>query len=168
VSLWTLLAASEARAEIYKCVGSDGKATFTSDPGACPGTKPHELKSKVQHVIEQPGTRARRAASPAVRRAGPRNDGHESMWRRKRPEAEAALQEVEGQLVKLGKAVKACNRGGEWYRTSESGIREHIPCEEFQTRLRDAEQKREQLVDYLAEGLEDECRRAGCQPGWVR
>jgi hypothetical protein len=156
--------AAGAGTGIYECVGPDGKTVFTSDANACPGTKPHVLQKQLQTVVEGQGQRSR----PAARRSGGSNDGIERMWRSKRPAAEQELRQAEEHLRQMLSVVKSCNRGGEWYQTGESGIRQHIPCEELRDRLQEAQQKRDDLVEYLANGLEDECRRAGCQPGWVR
>jgi hypothetical protein len=90
------------------------------------------------------------------------------MWRRKRPEAEAELRDVEQRVQHMTAVLRACNRGGEWYQTDESGMRQHVPCSELREKHGELARRREELALYLAEGLEDECRRAGCQPGWVR
>lgn len=160
--------AAGAGAGIYECVGPDGKTVFTSDANACPGTKPHVLQKQLQTVVEGQGARSHQSSRPAARRSGGSNDGIERMWRSKRPAAERELRQAEEHLRQMLSVVKSCNRGGEWYQTGESGIRQHIPCEELRDRLQEAQQKRDDLVEYLADGLEDECRRAGCQPGWVR
>ena len=163
------LLAAEAYAGIYKCTGPDGKTVFTSDRSACPGAKPHVLKKKLQTVLDGHDSRVlQKRSRPAARRVGAKDDGIERMWRRKRPEAERELEQVEAQLTRMLQVIKGCNRGGEWYRTEESGIRTHVPCSELQERYTEIQQKRGKLVRYLADGLEDECRRAGCQPGWVR
>jgi hypothetical protein len=164
-----ILLAGPVSAGIYKCPGPDGKIVFTSDPTACPGAKPHVLKKQVQNVLEDHNARSRqRSTRPAARRSLARGDGIEKMWRRKRPTGERDLAQAERRLARMRNVIKACNRGGEWYRTDESGIRSHIPCSELQSKMANAQKKRDDLVSYLDEGLEDECRRAGCQPGWIR
>ena len=90
------------------------------------------------------------------------------MWRRKRPTAEQELKKVEVRAKAMKQVVGACNRGSEWYTTEESGIRKHIPCSELRERNDALVKKQQELAAYLVDGLEDECRRAGCQPGWVR
>jgi hypothetical protein len=90
------------------------------------------------------------------------------MWRRKRPVAEQELRQVDERIATMNTVIKTCNRGGEWYKTEASGIRKHIPCGELRSRQADIEKRQQELVEYLEDGLEDECRRAGCQPGWVR
>lgn len=156
-------------AGIYRCQGADGKTIFTSDPTACPNPKPHVLKKKVQNVLGEKSSPALRGGSrPAARRGSRKGDGLEKMWRGKRPAAERELQEVRQRVANMKQVVKACNRGSEWYSTDESGMRKHIPCNELREKYEALETRQRELDVYLAEGLEDECRRAGCQPGWVR
>lgn len=172
---WLMLAfwlvAGSADAEIYKCVGPDGKTFFTSDRTACKGAQPHVLKKKVQNVLDDRSSPVRRNGGPPARpapRAASPGDGLESMWRRKRPAAEEELRQLGQQLQNMNSVIRSCNRGGEWYQTEESGIRKHIPCEELRERQAKLGQRQADLTEYLKNGLEDECRRAGCQPGWVR
>jgi hypothetical protein len=167
LGLACVLFAAGAQAAIYKCTGPDGKTIYTGNRSQCPNAKPHVLKKKVQTVVDDGAVRRRRPG-PAARRSGARDDGLERMWKSKRPAAERNLMEAEERLSKMQNVIRACNRGGEWYRIEESGIRTHISCEELRAKLSQVQQRRDDLVHYLAEGLEDECRRAGCQPGWVR
>ena len=164
-------AASVVSAEpgIYKCTDDEGRTRYTSDPSHCPNAEKQVLKKQVQKVIEGEGRRRERVA-PAARRAS-RNgssDGLQSMWQGKRPAAERELEDVDRRLERMKQVIKACNRGGEWYKTDDAGIRQHISCEELRARDAELQSRRSELVEYLADGLEDECRRAGCQPGWVR
>lgn len=173
IAVATLLCvASSAQAGIYKCVGPDGRVTFTSDPGSCPNAKPHVLKARVQTVIDSSTSEAARARSAAraaaARSGGEGRDELEKMWRRKRGETQAKLQQVERSWTQLQSMIKGCNRGGEWFRKDEAGIRQHVPCGELQTRRQAIEKERDDLTEYLRIGIEDDCRRAGCIPGWIR
>ena len=47
-------------------------------------------------------------------------------------------------------------------------MREDYSCDEAHESYERATERRKELKRYLAGGLEDECRRAGCLPGWVR
>jgi hypothetical protein len=156
---------------IYRCTGADGKTVFTSNPSACPNAKPHVLKSKLQTVIESPGSasssRGARASRPAAR-APARADGLEQMWRRKRSEKQQQLAQLDRSLHRAKSMAKGCNRGGEWYSTDESGIRKHVSCDKVKARLRRLEMERAELQEYLRSGIEDECRKADCLPGWIR
>jgi hypothetical protein len=43
-----------------------------------------------------------------------------------------------------------------------------VKCNELSTRLAELDGEESRLREYLASGLEEECRRAGCEPGWIR
>ena len=171
VAAMSTLGGTSVEAGIYKCTGPDGKPFFTGDPTACKGAKPHVLKKKVQRVQNSRSSRMLRSGgaparlAPSARAAG---DGLEDMWRRKRPAAEQKLTRLGERITRMNAVIRTCNRGGEWYKTEESGIRKHVPCGELRSRQADFEKRRTELVEYLKDGLEDECRRAGCRPGWVR
>lgn len=175
--LW-LLAPWPVGAEIFKCKGADGKTVYTSDPSVCPGAKPHELKTEMQTVV--PSSRASR---PATVRAAPEKeaagaagtgataappDGLREMWRRKRPEAEAKLVELQEQAEYLHAVIGGCNRGSTWYAKDEAGLKRYVSCDELKRRGLRFDQQIAELEAYLAGGLEEECRRAGCLPGWIR
>jgi len=175
--LW-LLVPSPVGAEIFKCTGADGKTVYTSDPTVCPGAKPHELKTEMQTVV--PSSRASRPA--AVRTAAEKEaageagngakggvpDGLMEMWRRKRPEAEAKLAELKDRAKYLHAVIGGCNRGSTWYAKDEAGLKRYVSCDELKRRGLRIGQELAKLEAYLAGGLEDECRRAGCLPGWIR
>jgi hypothetical protein len=169
---FVLFAVTSAEAGIYKCVGADGRTTFTSDPASCASAEPYELKARIQKSIDSSKSRALARRLSTGRAASPSGvapeDGHEEMWRRKRGAARQELQNAERQVERAMSMAKGCNRGGEWFRKDASGIRKHVPCEEIKSRVGEAEKMRDDLKRYLASGLEDECRRAGCLPGWVR
>ena len=166
-----LAPAAVAAEGIYRCTGADGKTVFTSDRSACPNAKPHVLKSRIQKVVESPGSastsRRARASRPAAR-APARADGLEQMWRRKRSEKQQQLGQLDRSLHRAKSMAKGCNRGGEWYSTDESGIRKHVSCDKVKARHRRLENERAELQEYLRSGIEDECRKAGCLPGWIR
>jgi hypothetical protein len=160
------LLAPAAGAGIYKCTSADGSVHYTSDASHCESAEPQVLKRDLQRVLTDDTSRGAGMRPAARRPAG--GDGLEAMWRSKRPKAEQDLAELEKKLARMKNVVRSCNRGGEWYRTSESGIREHVSCDELHAQYAELQQEHQKLVEYLADGLEDECRRAGCQPGWIR
>jgi hypothetical protein len=175
--LW-LLTPSPVAAEIFKCKGADGKTVYTSDPRVCPGAKPHELKGEMLTVV--PSSRAKRPA--AVRTAAEKEaageagngatgglaDGLIEMWRRKRPEAAAKLAELKNHAEYLHAMIGGCNRGSTWYAKDEAGLKRYVSCDELKSRGQRVDREIAKLEAYLAGGLEDECRRAGCLPGWIR
>jgi hypothetical protein len=169
------LLAGSAHAEIFKCVGPNGDVRFTSSAAQCPNAQPHKPSdSAVQRVAkDQPLATARPGAVPARRRSPasgpPDSSGSEALWRNKRAEATQHLHEIEAQLAHIQKAVRWCNDGNLlWVEDNRTGIRKDVPCSEIDATKLLLEDEKQRTERYLAEGLEEECRRAGCLPGWLR
>ena len=166
--LW--LAPSVASAELYKCQGPDGKTLFTSDRSQCPGASAHEPSGNVQR--SQPSAAAAAASALRARPARTRamdDEAEAQAWRAKRRGAESALRETEAQLETLREVAGWCNRGHEVWAEDQDGLRRGVDCEDVDTqRGRELRREQKRLKAYLAEGLEEECRRAGCLPGWLR
>jgi hypothetical protein len=163
--------AAPAGAEIYRCQGPDGKTVYSSDPAACPGTLPHAPERSLQRVGG--GSRGADPAAPAP--AGPQaedgaqgEDAQAAMWKRKRLEAEAELRDLDRNLPELKEVVSWCNRGGELVLEDKVGVREDYSCDEALAAYEKLGARQRELRRYLASGLADECRRAGCLPGWIR
>ena len=164
--LW--LAPSVASAELYKCQGADGKTLFTSDRSQCPGASAHEPSGNVQRSQPSP---AAAAAPPSARPARARamdDEAEAQAWRAKRRGAESALRETEAQLETLREVAGWCNRGHEVWAEDQDGLRHGVDCEDVDTQEAAVRREQKRLKAYLAEGLEEECRRAGCLPGWLR
>jgi Domain of unknown function (DUF4124) len=169
------LLATAAQSEIYKCVGPSGDVRFTSSAAQCPNAPPHKPSdAAVQRVEkERPLATARPGAVPARRRspaaAADDSSGSEALWRGKRAAAAQHLHDVEAQLAHIQKAVRWCNDGNLlWVEDDRTGIRKDIPCSEIDATKEMLEEEQQRVERYLAEGLEEECRRAGCLPGWLR
>jgi len=166
--LLVLVIGSGARAETYRCQGPDGKTLFTSDRSQCPGAQRHESSGRIQHA----GGGAEAPAPPreaAGRAAGPLDEAAEAQaWRTKRTNAEAALAEATAQLGTLHEVASWCHRGGEVFATDRDGLRHDVDCGEIAVEEQALRREQKRLAGYLAEGLEEECRRAGCLPGWIR
>jgi len=163
--LW--LAPSAAEAELYKCRGADGKTLFTSDRSQCPGASAHEPSGRVQRSQASPAAAAPPSARPARARATD-DEAEAQAWRGKRGSAEAALRETENQLETLRQVAGWCNRGAEVWAEDQDGLRHGVDCEDVDTQEAAVRREQKRLEAYLAEGLEEECRRAGCLPGWIR
>ena len=178
----TLLLAAPARAEMYRCTGPDGRPIFTSDASVCPGAARHEPSRDVQRVPgaapswsgdpalagEAPGPAGRRPAPPAARAGDDLDDAQAAMWRRKRTQAEEELRGLERGEGELKEIVSWCNRGGELVIEDEVGLRDRYDCDDAREAYERASVRLKELRRYLSGGLEDECRRAGCLPGWIR
>jgi hypothetical protein len=94
--------------------------------------------------------------------------GQEAIWRGKKLRAEAELRDLEGRLESVRKAAGWCNRGHDLYIEDETGIRRGYDCRKVHNEHEEVKARMAGLRLYLDEGLEDECRRAGCLPGWIR
>jgi uncharacterized protein DUF4124 len=174
------LAGAPAAAEIYRCTGADGKTLFTSDQAACPGAERHDPSRDVQRMQEEPDPSPEELGEPgapgaqdpgAPPTAEPVVEGEDAqaaMWQRKRTDSEAELREIERSYDELEEIVTWCNRGGDLVVEDPTGVREDYSCDEARASYEGASSRRKELKSYLAGGLEDECRRAGCLPGWVR
>ena len=161
-----LATAGTASAEMYKCQGADGKTLYTSDRLQCPGARAHDLKGQVQSV-ERSAPAPSRRRSPAASAA--QDEAGRNRWLQKKREAEAVLHESRQRLLYLERMVTACNRGAELYVEDEdTGIRKGYPCHLVKEDHAATIQSVAQGEQYLAEGLEDACRRSGCLPGWIR
>jgi len=165
------LLAAPAAAEIYKCVGTDGKTTFTSRPDSCPGATPHQLKGRVQTV---PSSDARRLARPPARAVRPpaasagQQQADAARWRAKRTKAEQEKAQVDSNLESYRRIVTGCNRGATYTIKDDTGIMREFSCDEARGTYERMQQRQAELDGYLTGGLADECRRAGCLPGWIR
>lgn len=162
------LAPCAATAELYKCRGPDGKTLFTSDRSQCPGATAHEPSGRLQRSQSSP---APAAAAPSARPARSRavdDEAEAQTWRAKRRGAESALRETESQLETLSAVAGWCNRGAEVWAEDQDGLRHGVDCKDVDTQEAALRREQKRLKTYLAEGLEEECRRAGCLPGWIR
>jgi len=171
-----LLTSSAARAEIFKCVGPNGEVTFVSSAAQCPNAQPLVLKDAAVQRIEkaEPLASARPGAGPVARRApaaaaASDSAGAEALWRNKKAEARQRLQRIDAELQYLQAAVRWCNEGNLlWREDPRTGIRKDVPCSDVDAMKASLDEEKERAEGYLAEGLEEECRRAGCLPGWLR
>jgi hypothetical protein len=66
------------------------------------------------------------------------------------------------------RAATQCNRGASLYTENDTGIRRGYSCDRVREEFDALERAERELRAYLDGGLEEECRRAGCLPGWVR
>lgn len=157
--------------EIYRCTGADGELLFTGDAAQCPGQMPHESKGQLQNfatrpVLEAPPSRTAAALPP---RDDPvAEEAEAARWRVRKRGAESRLQKTDSRLPSLRKAVGWCNRGNSVYSRDDLSIRRNLSCDKLKAQYEELANQAEELRSYLDGGLEEECRRAGCLPGWVR
>jgi hypothetical protein len=174
------LLADAAASEMYRCTGPGGEPVFTSDKSACPGAKPHAPSREVQRAPASPGWsgdpalgseapgRAGPGAPPPAAAADEPEDAQAAMWRRKRSQAREELQALERGHDEIREIVTWCNRGGDLVVEDEVGLRDRYDCQDAREAWERSGSRLRELRAYLDGGLEDECRRAGCLPGWIR
>jgi hypothetical protein len=161
-----------ARAELFRCSGPDGNVVFTDDASVCPGSTPFETTKKVQRV---------QSSAPAAQHAPERleaarhrrmversEDGEAARWKRIKREKEYEFKVVEHNRDRLYGLVSWCNSGGRVVTYDDAGIKQGMDCAELREELSVLEERKTALSDYLSRGLAEECRRAGCLPGWLR
>ena len=163
-----LLASAPAQAELYRCVGADGKVSFTDNPGACGDARVHEPADVIQNVPAVPPPAAPRRPAASRRLQQQAEADAERSWRMKKRQSERELEVLERRREQVRDYVAWCNRGGDLYRKDEAGLKRRVSCDRVDRELEDLEARVASLRAYLDEGLQEECRRAGCLPGWVR
>lgn len=159
-----------AAADLYRCQRGDGSAVYTDNPGSCPNAQTHTPSGALQRVESAPSSR------PAGRAPGPDRavlEQHAAAdtaraWRQKKLRKEEELRAVDQQRQDLQEYVTWCNRGGDLVQRDASGLKRKVSCDSVRDELESLEAQRSELQAYLEEGLEEECRRAGCLPGWIR
>jgi hypothetical protein len=171
VVLWVACGASVAHAEMFRCEGPGGGTIYTSDRSKCPRAEPHQSSGRIQRSIGAGEARTRPerpAPSSPARRAAIDEEAEAQVWRAKRGKAEAELRRARQRLETAHEVAGWCNRGHEVWATDRDGLRRGVDCNEVKRDEQKLRTLTEGIENYLAEGLEEECRRAGCLPGWIR
>jgi len=164
-----LFCSAAARAELYKCQGADGKTLFTSDRSQCPGAAVHEPGGEIQRTQPTgPAHAPTQLRPPRPAALAPDDEAEAQVWRAKRVEAEAALDQARARLAAMRQVAGWCNHGREVFAEDQDGLRQGVSCEEVDATELALRREQKRLEAYLGEGLEEECRRAGCLPGWLR
>jgi Domain of unknown function (DUF4124) len=173
VLLALALPVTAARAELFRCTGPDGKTIFTDSKHTCPGAEPSE-PAGVVHRAETPESHD--AADPAgvapaalSREPGtPDADSEAAQWKQKKRDAESAIEQIQERRAWMKPYVGHCNRGS-WVTTrDDAGIQQVVNCSVLKREFNALETQEAAARDYLTNGLPEECRRAGCLPGWLR
>jgi Domain of unknown function (DUF4124) len=165
--------AAAAHAELFRCTGPDGKPIYTDRKGTCPGAEASEPEGVVHHseTPDDPGRSADEAVPAARAGAPPAHEMEEqaaALWKQKKRDAEQRVEELHERREWIRRYVSYCNRGA-WVTTrDDAGIQQVVNCTELHRELASLETQEAAVREYLATGLADECRRAGCLPGWVR
>ena len=64
--------------------------------------------------------------------------------------------------------VGYCNRGDYVTVRDDAGIKQRVNCSMLKQEHSELEKQEAAALEYLETGLADDCRKAGCLPGWVR
>jgi hypothetical protein len=166
-----LLALSQqgaARAELLRCTGPDGKTLFTDDKSQCPEAEPYKPAAVLQGTerqtpVEQSARRRAMGANPAAA-----DGAAEQHWRELRESKQEELRRVDFERNELVSYVAWCNRGGSVIGRDDAGIKREIDCDGLRGKMAELNARKAELDEYLENGLADECRQAGCEPGWIR
>jgi hypothetical protein len=158
-------------------MGSDGQVIYTDNKALCPGAKPFEPAGEI-HFGSKPAAsgpaairenplenRLRRAQ--ARLRAAEAEEGEAQRWRDKKLRLEQELVNLDERRTYLEKFVTLCNRSGYVITRDKSGIKRRVKCKTIKTQFVTVGLDHERVQADL-EGLSEECRRAGCLPGWLR
>ena len=163
--------ATTARAELFRCTGPDGKTVYTDSKHTCPGADPSE-PSGVVHRAQTPEPAKSEEPAPVVpaSAARPADAAQEAaFWKQKKRDAEANLARLSARREAFDRYADNCNRPGKRVVTrDDAGIRHYVNCSQLLEQFHALEKQEASAREYVATGLPEECRRAGCLPGWVR
>jgi hypothetical protein len=172
VGVLAVLGAPQVHAELLRCETQDGNVIFTDDPSLCPGAEPFEPSGTVHGVKPvtpaAPGRQSRIEAMERQRLADQAEAGEAARWKRKRLEKEEEIRQVQMRRDDLLRLLTWCNRGGRVVTYDDAGIKKAARCSDIRRELKALDQQEASARLYLDETLPEECRRAGCLPGWLR
>jgi hypothetical protein len=92
----------------------------------------------------------------------------EAHWQQKKRDAERAIERIEKQREWMRQYVSHCNRGGYVTTRDEAGIKQVVNCSVLRRNFDALAAEEAKAREYLTSGLREECRQAGCLPGWIR
>ena len=171
VMVWAIsFVTLDARAGLFRCQRPDGSVVYTDSQVTCPGARPHEPRGTVQKVDGRVSTRRSVPASAQKPQTiEPSADATaEAHWRKKKQQVEQELEQLTLQTSELEPFLTICNRGGYLYMTQDNGLKKKVSCNSLRANFAELESRRASLHEYHESGLQDECRRSGCLPGWLR
>jgi len=161
-----LVTGAPVTAELYRCEGPDGRAIFTDQKSACPEADEYVPDGRITNAMPK------RVPGPARRQSQATNAEREEVvalqWRQRRIAAEQALTAVLERRAGLQPAITHCNRGGYVTVRDDAGIKRRMSCSVLKKEFAALEGHEARARDYLETGLAEECRKAGCLPGWIR
>jgi hypothetical protein len=161
------LAATETAAELFRCTGPDGKTIFTDQKGACPDAEPFE-PSGVVHSAPPSPTRPPAAVQRDRHLSERAEEEAAKVWKQKKRDAEARIERIQQRRERMKPYVGHCNRGGYVTTRDEAGIEDAVNCSVLRREFAALDDQEAEARNYLENVLPEECRKAGCLPGWLR
>jgi hypothetical protein len=156
--------------DLLRCTLPDGRVIYTDDKSQCPDAQPYRPSGSVHEVTSKPAPPPPPDA-PAARGAESATEAQAAeaqRWRELKASKEEELRQVTRQHTDLRGWVSFCNDGHTVITRDEAGLQQRIPCSQLNARLEQLAHRADALRDYLENELPEECRRAGCLPGWIR
>jgi uncharacterized protein DUF4124 len=162
------LAATPAAAELYRCQDPDGRTIYTDQKDACPGAKPFEPSGQVLSAPTPAGSAQPAPAAPPAAAEPDTDAAMEQHWQDKRRAALAQIAQIQQRRQYLEKYVNHCKWRDYVATRDDAGVEKVVNCSEMRREFAALDEEEAAARDYLNEGLPEECRKAGCLPGWVR
>jgi hypothetical protein len=159
-----------SHADLYRCQRPDGSVVYTDDQTLCPGAEAHEPQGVIQHVPKRSNAKGQAPAKrlAKMRRMLEADAAGAAAWAKKKADAEQELAKLTSDREEMKRYVSHCSRGGTIFRTKENGLKEGVSCRQVRAEFASLEKRHAEIAAYLDGGLQEECHRAGCLPGWVR
>jgi hypothetical protein len=159
-----------SHADLYRCERPDGSIVYTDNETLCPGAEVHEPQGVIQHVSKRSNAKgpapAKRLAK--MRRILEADAARAAKWAKKKTDAEQELAKLTIGREEMKRYVNHCSRGGTIFMVKENGLKAGISCRQVRADFASLEKRHAEIAAYLDGGLQEECHRAGCLPGWVR
>ena len=159
--------AAPSSAELFQCTGPDGETIFTDQRGVCPNEKSFEPDAVVHKATDTTKGRAARARHRQWVEERAAESG-EQVWKQKKADAQARIDQIQERREKMKPYVSHCNRGGYVTTRDDAGIEEVVNCSKLRHDFAKLDELEQDATNYLTNVLPEECRKAGCLPGWLR
>jgi len=149
---------------------ADGNLGITDNPKLVPpGAEIVRREPETPHPNEgspAPPTASRRNL-PAKRWGDLDQDSTDAMrWRQKLRQAHQEEERAAHELEQAERDYRSCRRRENFGASDQMHVPGETACD--QAPVAAAQREYERAKAYAEDGIEDECRRAGCLPGWLR
>jgi hypothetical protein len=163
----TLVFAVPGAAELFRCTGPDGETIFTDQRGVCPNEEAFEPDAVLHKATDT--TKGRAAMARHRQRVEERaTESLEQAWKQKQTDAQTRIEQIQERREKMKPYVNHCNRGGYVTTRDDAGIEDVVNCSELRHDFAKLDDLEQDAKNYLTNVLPEECRKAGCLPGWLR